>query len=99
MKKLLALALFFLIALEFSGCISINEHDQSKEISNLVIGVSSGPYGFHPWMESYDVDTMSINSNIFNSLVEFDNLFRITPALAESWNNPNNLTWRFYILS
>jgi len=95
MKKLSALGLFLLIALEFSGCISINENDSLNENYELIIGVCSGPYGFHPWMESYDVDTMSINSNIFNSLVEFDNLFRINPALAESWNNPNNLTWRF----
>jgi len=95
MKKLLALILFSLIALELSGCISITEDNRLNNNFNIVIGVCSGPYGFHPWMESYDVDTMSINSNIFNSLVEFDNLFRITPALADSWNNPNNLTWRF----
>jgi peptide/nickel transport system substrate-binding protein len=95
MKKLIALGLFFLMALGFSGCISISENDGLNNNFELVIGVCSGPYGFHPWMDSYDVDTMSINSNIFNSLVEFDNLFRINPALAESWNNPNNLTWRF----
>jgi peptide/nickel transport system substrate-binding protein len=95
MKKLLALGLIILIALEFSGCISISENDGFDENYELVIGVCAGPYGFHPWMNSYDVDTMSINSNIFNGLVEFDNLFRINPALAESWNNPNNLTWRF----
>jgi peptide/nickel transport system substrate-binding protein len=95
MKKLLALGLIFLIALELAGCISISENAEFDENYELVIGICSGPYGFHPWMNSYDVDTMSINCNMFNSLVEFDNLFRITPALAESWNNPNNLTWRF----
>ncbi len=97
MKKLFALGLFLLIALEISGCLYIGEHDDTNNDYEIIIGICSGPYGFHPWMESYDVDTMSINSNIFNSLVEFDNLFRITPALAVSWNNPNNLTWRFYL--
>lgn len=97
MKKLLALGLIFLIALELSGCISISENENINNISSIVIGICSGPYGFHPWMESYDVDTMSINCNIFNGLVEFDNLFRINPALATSWNNPNNLTWRFFL--
>ena len=97
MKKLLALGLIFLIALELSGCISISENENFNTDCSIIIGVCSGPYGFHPWMESYDVDTMAINCNIFNGLIEFDNLFKITPALATSWNNPNNLTWRFYL--
>ncbi|KYK34698.1 MAG: hypothetical protein AYK22_04880 [Thermoplasmatales archaeon SG8-52-3] len=95
MKKLIAIGLIFLIASELTGCLSFNENKDSKKDYEIIIAICSGPYGFHPWMDSYDVDTMSINSNIFNSLVEFDNLFRITPALAESWSNPNNLTWRF----
>ena len=41
--------------------------------------------------------TLSINSNIFNSLVEFGERYQIIPTLAESWNNPNNLTWRFFL--
>jgi peptide/nickel transport system substrate-binding protein len=95
MKRLLALGIIILIALEISGCLSISKQDNTNTDYEIIIGICSGPYGFHPWMESYDVDTMSINCNIFNSLIEFDNLFRITPALAVSWNNPNNLTWRF----
>ena len=46
-------------------------------------------------MRLYDFDTISVNCNIFNTLVEFDSLFRIIPALAESLYNLNNLTWRF----
>lgn len=95
MKRLLAFGLFILIALEISGCLSTSEKENPETDNELIIGICGGPNGFFPWMESYDVDTMSINCNIFNSLVEFDNLFRINPALAESWNNPNNLTWRF----
>ncbi len=44
-----------------------------------------------------NTQTLSINSNIFNSLVEFSERYQIIPALAESWNNPNNLTWRFFL--
>lgn len=97
MKRLIALGLILLIALDLSGCFSIGENKDINTNYELKIGIWGGPFGFHPWMESYDVNTMCINSNIFNSLVEFDNLFRITPALAESWNNPNNLTWRFQL--
>jgi peptide/nickel transport system substrate-binding protein len=35
--------------------------------------------------------------NIFNALVEFDQILRTKPKLATSWNNPDNLTWRFYL--
>jgi len=51
--------------------------------------------GFHPWMEFLNFQTLTINSNVFNSLVEFDEVFQIIPTLAENWYNPDNLTWRF----
>jgi peptide/nickel transport system substrate-binding protein len=37
----------------------------------------------------------TIIPNVFNGLVDFDEDFRIIPSLAVSWNNPDNLTWRF----
>ena len=96
MKKFIALGLCVIITINLIGCISSFESDKKDIIDDeIIIAICGGPYGFYPWIESYDVDTMSINSNIFNSLVEFDRNFRIKPALAKSWNNPNNLTWRF----
>ena len=61
----------------------------------IIIGICAGPHGYHPQVRLYDFDTISVNCNIFNTLVEFDSLFRIIPALAESLYNLNNLTWRF----
>lgn len=76
-----------------SGCISKTaENDGQKE---YVIGYSSDTLGFYPWIEAYDVDTMSINSNMFNSLVELDDSMRLTPGLARTWSNPDDFTWRF----
>ena len=66
---------------------------QSKK--NLVVGIKSGIFGFNPDIENYETSTMSVNFNIFNSLVEFDESYRIVPALAETWENPDELTWRF----
>ena len=40
---------------------------------------------------------LSINSNIYNTLVEFDEKFEIAPSLVETWYNPNNFTWRFIL--
>ena len=62
--------LFISIFLIFSGCITVSEIEKNDVIRDeIIIGISYDVCGFHPWMESYDVDTMSINSNIFNSLI------------------------------
>lgn len=95
MKQLVALALCILISVPLSGCITVTETTSAPLGENLVIGICMYPFGFHPRMESYDTDTLSLNSNIFNGLVEFDAAFRIIPGLAESWTTPTNRTWRF----
>lgn len=84
-----------ILSSSLSGCITTN-NAQSNE-NSLMIGIADQFFGFYPWIESYDVSTISINHNIFNSLVCLDNYFRVQPELAESWSNPNNLTWRFKI--
>ena len=98
--QILAFVLFFiLIFSSLTGCIT--QKDKNSVITpirdSLIIGIGDSVHGFHPWMESYDVITLNVNMNIFNSLVEFDHIFRTKPKLATSWNNPNNLTWRFYL--
>jgi len=72
-----------------------NEEEETSSKEDIIIGLAESTFGFYPWWTSYDVSSISINHNIFNSLVSFDGLFRIKAELAESWNNPNNLTWRF----
>jgi peptide/nickel transport system substrate-binding protein len=91
--------LLIILLLNISGCLYQNDNinDNKTNITYLTIGIGENVYGFFPWLESYDVNTMMINMNIFNSLVEFDQIFRTKPKLATSWNNPNNLTWRFYL--
>lgn len=44
-----------------------------------------------------DAVTRSIQGNIYQELVEFDSDMKITGCLAERWENPNDLTWRFYL--
>jgi peptide/nickel transport system substrate-binding protein len=96
MKKIIAIWLCIIITLSLLGCISSIESNRDIITDReIIIAIGSGPYGFQPYLMSYDVDTMTINANIFNSLIEFDINFRIQPSLAESWNNPNDLTWRF----
>jgi peptide/nickel transport system substrate-binding protein len=44
-----------------------------------------------------DSITHSVLSNIFDALVSFDAEMRIVPALAISWENHDEKTWRFYL--
>lgn len=44
-----------------------------------------------------DSITHSVLFNIFDPLVCFDEQMRVTPALAISWENPDDLTWRFHL--
>lgn len=98
-NRLSVVLLSILIFSSITGCINQDENgnDNNPIRNSLIIGVGGNVFGFFPWLESYDVTTMMINMNIFNSLVEFDQIFRTKPKLATSWNNPNNLTWRFYL--
>lgn len=44
-----------------------------------------------------DSITHSILSNIYDPLVSFDKDMKVEPALANGWENPDDLTWRFYL--
>lgn len=44
-----------------------------------------------------DSVTHSVLSNVYDPLVTFDRSMRVVPALAESWENPTELVWRFHL--
>jgi peptide/nickel transport system substrate-binding protein len=98
MKKIIVLAICILmLCVGFSGCVNQAGEDNQKKREILIIGIAEESCGFFPWITSYDTNTMGINFNIFNALVEFDNSFKLFPKLAKSWNNPDNCTWRFFL--
>ena len=94
MKKYLVIIVCFLL-FELSGC--IEDTPSNGERDSISIAIAQDIIGFYPWVKSYEIYTVLVNRNIYNSLVEFDKIFRITPCLAESWNNPDAYTWRFFL--
>ncbi|MCI0416163.1 ABC transporter substrate-binding protein [bacterium] len=62
----------------------------------LLIQMSSYPATLDPQI-SFEVESSYVLGNIFNSLVEFDSEFRLSPGLARRWTNPDDHTWRFYL--
>ncbi|MEW6685232.1 MAG: ABC transporter substrate-binding protein [Candidatus Edwardsbacteria bacterium] len=67
-----------------------------EDVSKIVIGYKSDPLTLDPHLAS-EVLTISVQSNIFEGLVSFDRDMRIQPALAKSWENPDDLTWIFHL--
>jgi peptide/nickel transport system substrate-binding protein len=90
---ILVLNIFF-----FPGCINDSRYNDNRIDTEIFIGLVDNISGFYPWMYSRDTSSLSVNINLFNYLVEMDSkTFKFVPALAESWNNPDNVTWRFFL--
>lgn len=95
MKKYLIVLLCVLLLFELSGC--VEETAPNGKTDSITIALDQDIMGFYPWVKSYELYTVLVNRNIYNSLVEFDKIFRINPCLAKSWNNPDDYTWRFIL--
>ncbi|VVB62267.1 HTH-type transcriptional regulator SgrR [uncultured archaeon] len=87
---------FLVILLVCSGCLTnttVNNTPSKKD--TLIIGVLSADT-IYP-LNITDNNYWTLIPNIYNNLVEYDEQFRIIPSLAVAWNNPDDLTWRFYL--
>ncbi len=90
-------ATFLILLIVFSsGCLVVEDDNNiSKEIS---IGIQTDISGFYPFMQVRDSNTLSVNINLYNSLVEIESgSIDYSASLAKSWINPNDTTWRFFL--
>ena len=94
-KKYFTGIVCFLLLIELSGCIEKTPSNGEKD--SISIAIPQDIIGFYPWVKSYEIYTILVNRNIYNSLVEFDEIFRINPCLAKSWYNPDDYTWKFFL--
>lgn len=62
----------------------------------IVIGVKSAPLGFYGQKTvEYESPTFNFNANIFEGLTTFNKDLKFASRqLVESWDNPNDTTWR-----
>lgn len=67
-----------------------------KEKERVVIATSWLPNSFYPESES-EKTTANLITHVFEPLVAFDDQNQLVGRLASAWNNPDDLTWRFYI--
>jgi len=100
-KKIINFLVLFILTLNIfliSGCINDSGYKDNRIDNEIVIGMINNISGFYPWMSIRDTTTLSVNVNLFNYLAEMDpKTYKYVPALAESWNNPDNVTWRFFL--
>lgn len=61
----------------------------------LRIALNSGPFTLDP--HAGELLTLSVLRNLYDSLTTFDAGNRVGPSLAESWENPDELTWIFHL--
>lgn len=62
----------------------------------LRIALHGAPSSLDPHLQS-EVPAQIVLGHIYDSLVTFDARLRPVPSLAESWENPDALTWRFHL--
>ncbi len=71
--------------------------EQNKDIPLLRISVLSADYGsVYPNVSANDY-AISVNSQMFEGLVRYENKNKIVPDLATGWTNPDDNTWVFTI--
>ncbi len=77
----------------WSACAG-SEPDPERPRDPLRIYLHGEPSVLDPHLQSEAV-AQTVLGNIFETLVAFDSNMRIEPRLAESWDNPSDLVWRF----
>ncbi len=87
----LYLIVFSLLLLGAAGCGGRGARTETLDLAMEDDVVTLDPHGHD------DGITHSVLFNIYEPLVAFDPQMRIAPALAVSWENPNDVTWRFHL--
>jgi len=100
-KKITNFLILFVLILNIfliPGCINDSEYRNNRINNEIFVGMTNNISGFYPWISIRDTTTLSVNRNLFNCLAEMDPVtYKFIPALGESWNNPDNVTWRFFL--
>jgi peptide/nickel transport system substrate-binding protein len=77
-----------------SLCLLTSCQPPKGAVRGLTVVIPSAPLGLFPNTANEDV-TMSIMSNIYESLVDLDPALQLRPGLAESWYTSDETTWVF----
>lgn len=96
-RKLLCLVLAFVMLLAlFSGCGKTSSTSSTNKTNKLVIGIEMSPSGLDPHKVPA-ASSIRIISQLYNSLLTYDDKMELAPDLAESWEQPDATTYIFHL--
>ncbi|MCL5407401.1 MAG: ABC transporter substrate-binding protein, partial [Patescibacteria group bacterium] len=75
-----------------------SEENQTTSLDNIKVYGLLFSKNFYPNSE-VEGSILALNYNIYESLATFNRDNILIPLIASKWDNPNDLTWRFYISS
>jgi peptide/nickel transport system substrate-binding protein len=100
----LVLVLIVLLVVGGATALLLNKKDSSvsktvtkahQDIAVFKYGSISGDTGtLYPKNSTSPIET-SVNAQVYETLVSYQNLTKIVPSLATSWKNPDDSTWVF----
>jgi len=90
-EGLRSIALFCLLVFVLSGC-----HSTPRDPRTIVFLIESSPANLDPRIGT-DAQSEHIDELLFDGLVAKDKNFHFTPALAQSWDQPDALTMVFHL--
>lgn len=76
------------------GPIEAAEEEKKSSRDDLVVAFDREPATLDPLGNNVNVKRM-IETNIFDTLLKFDDNLKPSPCLAESWEQVDDLTWKF----
>lgn len=82
-------------ALAVAACCAVHCDRPASPGRPLRIALNSGPFTLDP--HAGELLSLSVLRNLYDSLTTFDAGNRVGPGLAESWENPDELTWIFHL--
>jgi peptide/nickel transport system substrate-binding protein len=91
MKKMLS---FIFVGILIAVLIGFGE--DAKGASSIVVGVDSAPITMDPGGSNADPN-FSVMANFFDGLLQRHGDGKLYPALAERYEHPDILTWKFYL--
>jgi peptide/nickel transport system substrate-binding protein len=75
-------------------------HSTKKSVALIKVGAIDGSANsFYPSADDSSSTAYQINAQVYEGLVQFQNVSKIVPLLATSWTNPDDSTWVFNLKS
>jgi peptide/nickel transport system substrate-binding protein len=88
------LLFLFIAAISYIGC----DLGDSSQDNILTIAVRADVTGVYPNPPTQpEAFTIDVNSNVFEGLVRFGKNMNPEPAVAETWENRDDVTWIFHL--